>query len=183
MKSILRLTTVAAVMFFLAACGFHLRRSASLPAGMQQVHVSVSGNSEFRRELSRSLAAAGSTLHDRRGEGVAELRVSRAKFSNDALTVSGQGRISEYAVRFHVEFEVQNGQGQVIVPHQEVEMSREFTYDRGQAVGRTAQIEVLRKSLVQDMVDSIMFRLQAAAEHPAGAVSAPAPARAASTNG
>ncbi len=180
MKPISRLLAVAAATFLLAACGFHLRRSANLPDGMQQVRLSVSGNNEFRRELSRALVAAGSTLHDQPGPGVAEMRVTRAGFSNDALTISGQGRISEYAVRLHVEFEVQDGRGNVIVPHQEVDMSREFTYDRGQAVGRTAQIEVLQKSLLKDMVSSIMFRLQAAAEHPVAASSTVAPAEAAS---
>lgn len=174
MKPITRFALVAVVTLLLTACGFHLRRSASLPDGMQQLYLSASGSSEFRRELSRALAAAGSTLHDRHDSGVAEMRVSRAKFSNEALTVSGQGRINEYAVRFHVEFEVRNGHGDVIVPHQDIDMSREFTYDRGQAVGRTAQIEVLQKSLLQDMVGSIMFRLQAAGEHasaPAGTAS------------
>ncbi len=175
MNRITRIVIVAAVTLTVAACGFHLRRSASLPPGMQKVFLSASGSREFRRELARALAASGSTLEETHGPGVAEMRVSKADFSSDALTVSGQGRINEYAVRFHVEFEVVDDQGATLVPHQEIDMSREFTYDRGQAVGRTAQIEVLKKSLLQDMVGSIMFRLQAVGENNAPVPAASAP--------
>ncbi len=177
----LRLATVLATTLILTACGFHLRRNADLPAGMQRVHLSVSGDSDFRRELARAVTAAGSTVVDESGPGVAELRVPRASFSTNALTVTGQGRISAYAVLFHVEFHVADDQGTILVPDQRIEMSREFTYDARQAMGRGTQVKVLRESLVQDMVRAVMFRLQAAAAHPAPAASAATAATASGT--
>jgi LPS-assembly lipoprotein len=59
-------------------------------------------------------------------------------------------------------------------------MSREYTYDARESIGQTTQAEAIQQSLVQDMVRAVMFRLQAAAEHPAAARSAARPARAAS---
>ncbi len=171
MRVILRLFVLAAAVSALTACGFHLRGSASLPAGMQNVYLSVSGSSEFHRELARTLAASGTNVEPRPGPGIAELRVSRASFSSNALTITGQGRISEYAVGFHVVFDVVDHDDKVIVPPQHIDMSREFTYDPSQAVGRATQIEALRKSLVRDMVQAVMFRLQAAGKHPAAPAS------------
>lgn len=168
----LRLATVFATALILTACGFHLRRSADLPAGMQRVYLSVSGDSDFRRELARAVAATGSTVVDDPGPGVAELRVPRASFDTNALTITGQGRISEYAVLFHVEFQVVDDHGTILVPDQKIEMSREFTNDARESIGRETQVKVLRESLVQDMVRAVMFRLQAAATHPVPAASA-----------
>lgn len=172
----LRFAMLAVATLLLTACGFHLRRSADLPAGMQRVYLSVSGSSDFRRGLARAMAATGSTVVDEPGPGIAQMRVSDAHFSTNALTITGQGRISEYAVGFHVQFNVTNDQGNILVPQQQIDMSREFTYDASQAIGRQTQIEAIRDSLIQDMVRSVMFRLQAVAEHPAPAASSSMPA-------
>lgn len=178
----LRIAMLAMATLLLAACGFHLRRSANLPAGMQRVYLSVSGNSDFRRGLARAMAATGSTVVDEPGPGIAQMRVSQARFDTNALTITGQGRISEYAIRFHVEFNVVSDQGKILVPPQQIDMSREFTYDASQAIGRQTQIEAIRDSMIQDMVRSVMFRLQAVAEYPAPATSSPMPAPAASSS-
>ncbi len=164
----------------LAACGFHLRRSAQLPPGMQRVYIQSSGNTEFRRALARAMEASGSTVVDEPGPGVARLVMPDADFSSRALTITGRGRISEYAVLFHVEFRVVDDHGTTLVPQQKIEMSREFTYDASHAIGRQTQVEAIRSSLVQDMVRSVMFRLQSVAEAPSPAVSSAAPAAAAS---
>lgn len=182
MRVNLRFAMLAAATLLLTACGFHLRRSADLPQGMQRVYLSVSGNSDFRRELARAVAATGSTVLDDPGPGVAELRVSDANFSTNALTITGQGRISEYAIGFHVAFNVTNDQGAILIPEQQIDMSREFTYDASHAIGRQTQVDAIQQSLVQDMVRAVMFRLQAMAEHPAPAAASSVPAPASTVN-
>lgn len=171
MKSIGYLVCVAAVALLFSGCGFHLRNSAQLPAGMHKVHLTVSGNSDFRRALGRALVTAGTTLVDKPGPGVAEFRVPEARFRSDALTITGRGRISEYAVRFNVRFGVVDSQGQTIVSSQSIRMSREFTYDARQAIGRQTQVRAMQKGLIQNMVRAVMFRLQAVGSAPAAASS------------
>jgi LPS-assembly lipoprotein len=178
----LRLSAALAIALLVTACGFHLRHSANLPLGMQQVHLAVSGSSDFRRELARAVAATGASVVDAPGPGAAELKVPTAQFSVNALTVTGQGRISEKAVRFHVEFDVTDDHDKTLVAHQDIEMSREFTYDARESIGQSTQAEAIRQSLVQDMVRAVMFRLQAAGEHPAAAQSAASAATAVSVD-
>ncbi len=57
------------------------------------------------------------------------------------------------------------------MPLQTINMSREFSYDAGNTVGSASQVEQIQKSLDDDMVQAIMFRLQAAAHSPAAASS------------
>lgn len=160
----------------LGACGFHLRENAVLPAGMQRVHLSVSGGGEFERHLARALETSGSTIEDAGGTGIAELRVPVAAFSTETLSAGGYVRISEYAVRYQVQFDVLGPDGQVLVPHQRIDMSREYSYDASNSVGNAAQVQEIQRSLNDDMVQAILFRLQAATRHglvaPASAASA-----------
>lgn len=163
----------------LSACGFHLRRSAALPPAMQRVHLTVSGGGELQRNLARTLVASGVTVEDESGPGIAELDVTRAHFSTDSLSINGSARVTEYAVRYHVEFNVKDGSGSLLIPGQHIDMSREYSYNAGDTVGSTAEVEQLQRSLNDDMVQAILFRLQAAAKHPEtvmGAAATPAPA-------
>lgn len=179
--SLLLMSTVT-----LAACGFHLRQSVALPPAMQHVHV-TSGNPNLGRGIERALAASGIVVEDHKGPDVAELTIPVAQFSTDTLTVSGAARVTEYTVRYQVQFEVHDGTGQPLVPHQRIDMQKNFSYDATNTIGTTAQVDAIQSALNDDMVQAILFRLQAAGRHPgqtaaAAAAQAPEPASSSSTN-
>jgi LPS-assembly lipoprotein len=161
----------------LAGCGFHLRKNVSLPPSMQQIHLTIAGSGAFERMLARSLEVNGVNVVDDSGEGVAEFKLPVAVFSTDSLTNGGYVKITETAIHYHVEFEVDDAAGQPLLPLQRINMQREYSYDASNTIGNASQVDALEKSLQQDMVQAILFRLQAAAKQmPA------APASAASTH-
>lgn len=149
----------------LAACGFHLRQNAKLPPQMQRVHLTVNGGRDFQRHLERALETSNITIEDNSGPGIAELHVPVAAFSTETLSAGGYVRITEYAVRYQVQFDVADDAGQVLVPHQRIDMSREYSYDASNTVGNASQVEEIQRSLNDDMVQAILFRLQAASKH------------------
>lgn len=161
----------------LSACGFHLRQSAALPASMQHLHLTVNGGGDLQRNLVRALEDSGVTVEDQGGPGVAELKIPVAQFGTDTLSVSGGARVTEYTVRYQVNFQVDDASGQVLVPQQRIDMARDYSYDATNTVGNTAQVEEIQRSLNDDMVQAILFRLQAAGRHqlaaPASATSTP----------
>lgn len=161
-----RAVLVVATAALLAGCGFHLRQSAALPEGMKKIHLTVSGGGKLERDLTRALENSGATIVDKPGADSAELAVTSNSFRTDSLTVSGTARVTEYAVRYHVEFNAKAPDGTPIVPAQSVDMSREFSYDATNTIGTASQTEELQRSLIGDMVQSILFRLQAAGAHP-----------------
>lgn len=155
----------------LGACGFHLRENVKLPASIQSVHLTVNGGGDLLRMLARELEVAGVTVKDEGGPGIAELRVPVAMFSTDTLTAGGYARITEYAVRLQVQFSVIDAVGNMVIPNQRIDMQREYSYDATNAIGNSSQVTEIQRSLNQDMVQAILFRLQAASKH---AVAAPA---------
>jgi len=76
-------------------------------------------------------------------------------------------------VHYQVRFGVTDANGQVLVPLQDINMSREFSYDATNTVGNASQIEEIQQSLNDDMVQAILLRLEAAGKHD---LVAPAPA-------
>jgi len=171
-------------MLVLAACGFHLRGSAALPAGMQRVHLTVGGNGDFQRKLARALLASNVTLEDKGGPGIAELHVPAQNFTVQSLTINGAAQVTEFAVRLHVVFTATDPDGKVIVPEQSIDMQREYSYDASQPVGTQSQMEQIQGSLIDDAIQSMLFRLQAVAkngETAAAKAVGPLPANASTT--
>jgi len=159
-----RSTLVLLLAMALAACGFHLRESAALPASMQHVHLDMRGG-DFQRSLARALQHSGVVVEDHAGAGIAELRVPVADFSTEQVSAGGYVRITEYAIRYEVKFDVVDGSGDTLVPPQTINMSREYSYDAGNTVGDESQVQEIQRSLNDDMVQAILFRLQAAGKH------------------
>jgi len=149
----------------MAACGFHLRESAALPPTLQRIHLNVAGGGEFPRMLSRALETSGVTVEDDSGPGIAELRVPTAAFGTDSLTNGGYVRITEYSVHYQVQFDVTGPDGKLLIPLQHINMSREYSYDATNTVGNASQVQEIQHSLNSDMVQAVLFRLQAAGKH------------------
>ncbi|HTV85719.1 MAG TPA: LPS assembly lipoprotein LptE [Dyella sp.] len=149
----------------LAACGFHLRGSAALPKGMERVHLTVGGGGDFQRKLARALLASNVVLEDKPGPGIAELHVPAQNFTMQILTVNGAAQVTEFAVHYHVMFTATDSNGATLVPVENIDLQREFSYDAGQPVGTAAQVEQIQASLIDDSVQALLFRLQAVARH------------------
>src|SRR5512139_2141625 len=164
MSRFVKLSSLLVLILLLSACGFHLRQSVALPPSMQRIHLTVNNGGDLQRNLARALRNAGITIEDAGGPGVAELAVPQARFSTDTLSISGGARVTEYSVHYQVRFGVTDANGKVMLPPQDIQMSREYSYDATNTIGNDAQVEEIQRSLVDDMVQSILFRLQAAAK-------------------
>ena len=174
MNRLVKLSFLLGLAALLAGCGFHLRQSVALPPSMQHIHLAVNNGGDLQRNLARALRNSGITIEDASGPGIAELVVPVAAFRTQTLSISGGARITEYSVQYTVKFSVADATGNVLLPEQTVQMSREYSYDATNTVGNYAQVEEIQRSLIDDMVQSILFRLQAAARHADAAAAAAA---------
>ena len=104
------------------------------------------------------LAVAGEV-----GPGVAVMNISSNGFFTDVLSVGGNARATEYSLRYHVEFEVLDAAGKLLLPKQTIELAREFTFDSTQTLGLAAETDLLTEELERDMVQTILRRLEALA--------------------
>lgn len=181
--SLLRTSLLLASAIALGACGFHLRENVKLPASIQKVHIDMPAGSDFQRMLARALTVAGADVEKEGGPGIAEVRVPVANFGTDTLTAGGYVRITEYAVNYQVQFSVLDADGNLLIPNQRIDMQREYSYDASNTIGNASEVAEIQRSLNEDMVQAILFRLQAASKHQMAAASAKsAPAAATSTH-
>jgi LPS-assembly lipoprotein len=149
----------------LTGCGFHLRKEAQLPPSLAHVYLSINDpSSVLAKDLVKALRRSGAEVVDKVEGDATIMKISANTFSTDVLSVSGTARASEYSLRYHVEFDVENTAGTALLPKQTIELTREFTFDASQALGVAAETDLLTKELQRDMVQTIMRRLEALAK-------------------
>jgi len=159
LRSLLILAAAAA----LAACGFHLRGEAKLPAGMQRVHLTVADPySPLKRDLEAALTRSGATLVGAPGDGVAEISVPAVSIAPVVRSVGANAFVNEFSMVYHVEIEISGPDGKLLLPRTPIEHSRQFTFDQTQAIGTSAEQDEIKKEMERDMVQAVLRKIEAA---------------------
>ncbi|MGY6630032.1 MAG: LPS-assembly lipoprotein LptE [Wenzhouxiangella sp.] len=146
----------------LAGCGFELRGEARLPASMQQTWLQLPDDSStFARELSLMLRANGVELVEHPEDATAELLIFDERLGREALTISGQARVREFALVFDVDFELRTRGGEVLIPRETLRLVREYSFDEQEILAATREEEFLQAELRRSMAAQLLRRLEA----------------------
>jgi LPS-assembly lipoprotein len=164
MMRIAILSISVAASLLLAACGFHLRGEAVLPPGMQRVYVDSSDPSgPLKRNLELALTRSGAKVENAAGDGIADIKLSAVSLAPVVRSVNANAKVNEFTMLYHVELQISDAAGTVLLPKQVVEQSRVFTFDQTQAIGTGAEQDIIKKEMERDMAQSILRRIDAVA--------------------
>ncbi len=161
----IRAPAVIVACLLMAACGFQLRGEARLPAVMDQTWLQVSDDrSAFARELVRQLEANGVVLVDQPDEQAATLEVFTERMRREPLTITGQARVREFLLMFDVEFELRDGDGNVLIERERLQLTRDYSFDEQEILAAQREQEFLEADLRRDMILRLLRRLESVGE-------------------
>lgn len=160
MRVPLRLLLAVLFAAILAGCGFHLRGTLSGNLPYKTMYIALPETADVRIWLERYINAAGST------EIVDDTKLADATFQQltdtrqkTILSVNAQGRVREYRLQLTYRFQVVNAKGQVLVPPNEVNLSRDITFDDSNILAKDLEEGLLWRDMNNDLVNQIMRRL------------------------
>ncbi len=153
---------VAMLCLAVSACGLHPRGEAVLPPSMQRVTVqSCDAVGPLKRNVEAALQRSGAKVETLPGEGIAEIKISNLSLAPVVRSVNANARVNEFTMLYHVELEISDNAGKVVLPKQVIEQSRVFTFDATQAIGTGAEQDEIKKEMERDMAQSVMRRIDA----------------------
>ena len=148
----------------LTGCGFHLRNAIVLPADLGPVRVDARDPySPLADSLELGLQRAGAVSAAADAEGVAVLDLVAERWGNTPLSVDARGRAQEFTLRYAVVFELRSAEGELLVPRQVVELSRDYVSPPTNSIGTDSEREILARELRREMGAAILRRIDAAA--------------------
>jgi LPS-assembly lipoprotein len=151
---------LAGLALALAACGFQLRGTASLPFESIYVPNATSG---IALEIKRSIqAGSNARVVDDAKAAAAQLQFLEESRRKDILSLTAAGRVSEYRLFYRVRFQVSDGKGGDFVPPVSIQLYRDMTYDDSLVLAKEEEEQLLFRDMQRDMVQQVMRRIAGA---------------------
>lgn len=145
----------------LSACGFHLQGREPLPPALQRVQlVAVDTQSDFADSLRTLLRASGAELVTQASAATAVVQVSHDELTQRVLVVSSGNLPREYELTYRVRVAVQSGT-RTLLNAQDLELSRNFTFDERAVLAKEHEREQLRADLARELAATVLRRLRA----------------------
>jgi LPS-assembly lipoprotein len=143
----------------LSGCGFQLQGALTMPAEMQRTYLDpVDKHSLFHRELRLQLQAAGVELVDTPDNSTAILSIRIDETDQRVLSVSGRNVPTEYEVYYTVEYSISSGK-KVLLSPQDMTLTRDYTYDTTEVLGKSREEAMLREAVVKDLVRTVLKQI------------------------
>ena len=148
----------------LCGCGFQLAGTGEVPNVMATTYVqTTTPNSEFYDSLRDTLRSRGLELVGTPEQAGARLIITEDSTGQRVLSVSARNTPREYEIYYSVTFALQAGAESLLEPEQLV-VTRSYTYDETQVLGKAREERILRRSLADDLARRVLRRIEALAE-------------------
>ena len=153
----------------LSACGFHLRGTASLPH--DTLYISGPAYSAFANDLKRAIRTGTNTrVVDDAGDADATLFILGENRAKLILTLTQQGTVREFQLRYSISYRLADKAGKEIMPPSEIALVRSFVFTDQQVLAAETEEAFLYRDMQQDAVQQLLRRLASPANRPPEAV-------------
>ncbi len=157
--ALLALTLVAGLL--VSACGWQLRGTGTMPAGMDSLHISSQHPaSGLIREMRNTLDSADIAVEDNATDARYSLVILDHRSRVRTATVNPNARISEQQLTDEVDFTVLDGEGKTLIPRTTVISDRVFEYDENNILATQDEREMIREEMQRDLVRQIFNRFR-----------------------
>lgn len=145
----------------LAGCGFQLRGAAQVPPEMARTYIDTQDrHSLFYRRLRDSLRNAGVVVVDSPLDATATFSILSDIPGQRVLSVSARNVPREFEVFYTVFYSVRTGSETLLAPRSQT-LTRDYTWDETQVLGKEKEEELLRAAIVDDLVRIVLIQLSA----------------------
>lgn len=149
------------VLLLQAACGFQLRGATSVPPEMVRTYIEAQDRrSLFYRRLRDSLQNAGVDVVDSPGNATATFSILTDLPGERVLSVSARNVPREFEVYYTVFYSVRTADRTLLEPRSQT-LTRDYTWDETQVLGKEKEEELLRSAIVDDLVRIVLIQLSA----------------------
>lgn len=144
----------------LTACGYHLRGAIDIPEQMKSVYLE-GASSMLVKEFKSSLKSSGGELVASPPEASLVIRILKDDLRRRVLSLDNIGKANEFELNYLVRFMLLDGEGNILMEEQEMEINRDFFNDQVDILAKNNEETVIREEIYRQAVRTIVRRAQA----------------------
>ena len=152
---------VAALIFVLAGCGFHLRSNQEFT--FKTIAISPTAGSPVAQDLARYFGNARVPLTTPSGGVLPEvvLYIVQEVRERNIVAVNASGQVRELQLLVRLKFKVQTPQGLELINTTEISQQRDISFNESSALAKEAEEVLLYRDMQNDIVQQMLRRLAA----------------------
>lgn len=151
---------LAAATTALAACGFELRRSPKLPFRSLAL-VGFAPNSTLAVLIRQQIVEGGTQVLDTPGRVDLVLEALADAREKSVVASTAAGQVREVQLRVKLRFRAATPSGQILLPADELLLTRDMSYNETAALAKAQEETVLYRAMEDDVVAQVLRRLAA----------------------
>lgn len=143
----------------LAACGFKLRGSQTLP--IETLYLALPVNSPVGAEITRVVrSSTNARVVPERKEAQAIFELLGEEREREVLSVNAQGRAREYQLRLRATFRVTAPNGTELIAPTSLVARRDIAFNESELLAKESEEALLYRDMQSDLVRQMVGRLK-----------------------
>lgn len=155
----LRSSLLFGLCLLVASCGFQLRGSESLPAERLPLYIAAAKEDALVRTLRRQMDLRDIVQTNSGSKARTRLTLHDNKNGQRILSVAATDGPEEYEVYYTVVFSV-SVDGKTLLDRKTIAMTRDYTYNKNDILGKRHEYEALRNALTEEMASALLRRVR-----------------------
>ena len=154
---LLKKMLLAVLLVLSTGCGYHLGGTVDLPPEMKIVYFQgaspllLGGAAQVFRSTEGKIAGSPA-------EAGIIVNIFNEEMLRRSLSLDSGGRAIEYELSYHLDFELLDAVGQVLMPRQELQVIRDYFNVQVQVIGKANEEVIIRQEMYQEAVKIIVRR-------------------------
>jgi LPS-assembly lipoprotein len=142
----------------LAACGFKLRGTQSLP--VETIYLALPVNSPIGAEMTRLIrASTNAKVVGERKDAQAIFELMGENREREVVAINSQGRATEYQIRLRVRFRVVDKDALELIEPTDLIARRDITFNESDLLAKESEEGLLYRDMQSDLVRQMVNRL------------------------
>lgn len=147
----------------LTACGYHLRGSVEMPAGLKNVYLE-GGSPSFRDQFTSVMNTSSVPLASSPDTAGIIVKIFNEDSQRRALSLNSAGTANDFELDYRLEYELVDSKNKVLMARQPVEIKREYYNDQLAVIAKSNEEALIRNEMYLQAVRTIVNRARVAME-------------------
>lgn len=143
----------------LTGCGFELRGTVNIAPEFTPLYVQAQPDSNMAQALNEVLRINSIPYTEDNKTAKLIIHILDESHSNRVVAVNSYGKVISTEINYRVIFEGLLNNGEIIMPSQTIDVSREYVNPEVEVLGKSEEAYMIRRDLEQDIADRILRRL------------------------
>ncbi|KAF3977146.1 MAG: hypothetical protein HFP77_08290 [Methylococcales symbiont of Iophon sp. n. MRB-2018] len=157
MMNIIKITLLLTTLFFITACGYHLRGNLDLPDALKQIYI-TGASTQLRDMLKKTLRSSDVTLATNASDAGIVIQVEKEKMRRHVVSLNSSGRSNEYELYYVLNFLLLDSDGKPLSDVQLIEITRDYFNDQEELLAKNNEEKMIKDEIYRQAIISMINR-------------------------